>query len=80
MLSGNSNLAPGDLDPKSIPVNTRVAKIMSISWLGQTLASLCWILSVFSYGISTTGDWLQLFAASSWMMSNIATILSIEPF
>ncbi|MCH2646618.1 MAG: hypothetical protein MKZ53_06590 [Candidatus Thalassarchaeum sp.] len=52
---------------------------MSIEWLGQTLASLCWIISVFTYGIASTGDWLQLGAASCWMMSNIATIVAIEP-
>ena len=57
---------------------TRMQKMMSLGWLGQTVASLCWILSVFAYGISTTGDWLQLCAASSWMVSNIAAIVSIE--
>ena len=56
----------------------RIQKMMSPGWLGQTAASLCWILSVFAYGISTTGDWLQLGAASSWMISNIAVIASIE--
>ena len=53
---------------------TPIQKMMSISWIGQTLASLCWIISVFVYGISGTGDWLQLGAASCWMMSNIASI------
>ena len=57
---------------------TRMQKMMSLGWLGQTVASLCWILSVFAYGISTTGDWLQLCAASSWMVSNMAAIISIE--
>lgn len=41
------------------------------------VASLCWIISVFSYGITSTGDWLQLLAASSWMLSNISSILAI---
>ena len=53
---------------------TPIQKMMSISWIGQTLASLCWIISVFVYGISGAGDWLQLGAASCWMMSNIASI------
>ena len=57
---------------------TRMQKMMSLGWLGQTVASLCWILSVFAYGISTTGDWLQLCAASSWMVSNIAAIVTID--
>ena len=57
---------------------TRMSKALSLEWLGQTLASLCWIISVFVYGIEGTGDWLQLGAASCWMMSNIATIVAIK--
>ena len=57
----------------------RISKMLSLEWLGQTLASLCWIISVFVYGIDSTGDWLQLGAASCWMLSNIATILTINP-
>ena len=57
---------------------TRIGKILSIEWLGQTLASLCWIISVFVYGIEGPGDWLQLGAASSWMVSNLSTILAIK--
>tara|TARA_B100002052_G_C15470094_1_gene413865 strand:- start:57 stop:293 length:237 start_codon:yes stop_codon:yes gene_type:complete len=78
MLSGSANSDLSDMGAISGTPQTRMKKIMSVGWLGQTVASLCWILSVFAYGISTTGDWLQLFAASSWMMSNIATIFSIE--
>lgn len=58
---------------------TRIGKMLSFEWLGQTLASLCWIISVFAYGIVSTGDWLQLGAASCWMISNIATIVAINP-
>ena len=57
---------------------TPIQKMMSISWIGQTLASLCWIISVFVYGISGAGDWLQLGAASCWMMSNIASIIETK--
>ena len=78
MLSGSANSDLSDIGAISGTYQTRMKKIVSVGWLGQTVASLCWILSVFAYGISTTGDWLQLFAASSWMMSNIATIFSIE--
>ena len=60
------------------PGETTIQKMMSISWLGQTLASLCWIISVFVYGISGTGDWLQLGAASCWMMSNIASVIETK--
>ena len=57
----------------------RISKMLSLEWLGQTLASFCWIISVFVYGIDSTGDWLQLGAASCWMLSNIATIVAINP-
>ena len=60
------------------PGETPIQKMMSISWLGQTLASLCWIISVFVYGIYGTGDWLQLGAASCWMMSNIASVIETK--
>ena len=77
-------------DPRMLRNDTRVAsepwfrrlsvkKELSIEWLGQTVACMCWIISVFSYGISSTGDWLQLLAASSWLMSNIAAIIAIRP-
>ncbi len=59
-----------------------VEKILSVEWLGQTIASACWIVSVFVYADGalpeSTGDWLQLTAASSWMMANIASILLIK--
>ena len=58
---------------------TRIEKMLSIEWLGQTVACMFWIISVFSYGISSNGDWLQLFAASSWLLSNIAAIITIRP-
>ena len=57
---------------------TRLDKMMSIEWLGQTVASGSWIVSVFVYGLSGTGDYLQLVAASSWMLSNIAVVLTIK--
>ncbi|MEO1526152.1 MAG: hypothetical protein AAFX06_12000 [Planctomycetota bacterium] len=52
--------------------------MLQIDWLGQTVASLCWIASVMAYGISSSGDWLQLAAASSWLVANIAAILNAE--
>ena len=51
----------------------RFEKVAHIEWLGQTIASLCWIGSVLAYGLDSGGDWLQLFAASSWLVANIAT-------
>ena len=59
-------------------VGSRKATMMSFEWLGQTAASLCWIISVFVYGLSSTGDWLQLGAASCWMVANLATLASAK--
>ena len=59
-------------------------KMLSVEWFGQTLASACWIVSVFVYADGglpgSTGDWLQLTAASSWMLANMASVLAIEGF
>ena len=67
---------------KSITANqsndTRISKMMSLEWLGQTIASGAWIVSVFVYGLESTGDYLQLVAASSWMLSNVAAVISIK--
>ena len=70
--NGNQNLS--NTESK----NSRTNKMMSLEWLGQTVASGAWIVSVFVYGLASTGDYLQLVAASSWMLSNIATIISIK--
>ena len=53
-----------------------MTRALRVEWLGQTIASLAWIASVFSYGISTTGDWLQLLAASAWFVTNLAALSS----
>ena len=61
--------------------NIARSKFLRIDWLGQTLASFCWIVSVFVYGYTggdglqlSTGDWLQLAAASSWFIANMAAL------
>ena len=56
----------------------RRAKLRSISWLGQTVASLCWIGSMLTYGIESGGDWLQLCAASAWLLANIAAFVTAD--
>ncbi len=53
-------------------------RMLCVEWLGQTNASLCWIASVFAYGISSRGDWLQLCAASSWLVANVGAVLPRE--
>lgn len=47
---------------------------LRVEWLGQMAASLLWIASVLVYGISSAGDWLQLLAACSWMVANLAAL------
>ena len=51
-------------------------RMLTIEWVGQTLASLCWIVSVFCYGLSSIGDWLQLCAATCWLIANIASAVT----
>ena len=57
---------------------TRMSRTLRFEWLGQTAASVFWIVSVFVYGVSSTGDWLQLGAASAWLLANIAAIASSD--
>jgi len=78
MLTGGDSQSMQITTPSSNEMQSRLEKMLSFEWLGQTLASFCWIASVFVYGISSTGDWLQLMAASSWMVSNISSILIIK--
>ena len=58
----------------SMQTPSLMQRALRVEWLGQTIASLSWIASVFTYGISSTGDWLQLLAASAWLAANIAAI------
>lgn len=53
-----------------------LGRVMRVEWLGQTAASLCWIASVFVYGISSAGDVLQLCAASAWLIANLAVAIN----
>ena len=76
MLNNNEQSNQIEL-PKNKP-QSRLDKMISLEWLGQTIASGSWIVSVFVYGLTSTGDYLQLLAASSWMLSNIAAVISIK--
>ncbi|MEM6456242.1 MAG: hypothetical protein AAF772_14190 [Acidobacteriota bacterium] len=70
---------PHEDGPAAPPARrSRLARALRVEWLGQTVASLCWIVSVFVYGISSGGDWLQLSAASSWLVANIAALVNAE--
>ncbi|MYG40164.1 MAG: hypothetical protein F4201_05010 [Nitrospira sp. SB0677_bin_15] len=57
---------------------SQLARALRVEWLGQTTASVCWIASMLTYGISSSGDWLQLFAASAWLLANIASLATAE--
>jgi hypothetical protein len=74
----NNNEETNNSAYQSNTSQTRMGKMMSVEWLGQTIASGSWIVSVFVYGLASTGDYLQLVAASSWMLSNIASVISIK--
>ena len=51
-----------------------LAKSMRIEWLGQTIASLCWIFSMLLYGLNSGADWLQLIAGVAWLFANISSL------
>ena len=74
MLMGGGN-ATASVTPR----RSRVERALRVEWLGQTAASVCWIASTLTYGIRSSGDWLQLLAASAWLLANIATIAATEP-
>ena len=57
---------------------SRLARALRVEWLGQTAASVCWIASMLTYGISSSGDWLQLCAASAWLLANVASVATAE--
>lgn len=59
-------------------VRSRLAKAWSLKWLGQTVASVCWISSMLAYGINSPGDMLQVCAASAWLLANIATLAAAD--
>ena len=71
-----SEIVEKKIDPSTSPA--WLTRVLRIEWLGQTVASICWIASVLAYGISSSGDWLQLCAASSWLLANIVAALPTE--
>ena len=73
MLTGNHQGAVASGAGRS-----RLGRVQSIEWLGQTTASVCWIGSMLTYGIRSGGDWLQLLAASAWLLANIVAIATAD--
>lgn len=59
-------------------VPRRRDKALKLSWAGQMAASLFWIVSVFVYGEFALGDWLQLAAAVSWGVANLAAVAEVD--
>jgi len=55
-----------------------LARAMRVEWLGQTAASMFWIASVLTYGISSAGDWLQMGAASAWLIANLSSLVNSQ--
>lgn len=76
MLKAESSLTMTEGPAGQSP--TWVAKALRVEWLGQTVASLCWIVSVFVYGLTSLGDALQLAAASAWFIANLAALFSSD--
>ena len=79
LLNGSgdtSGIVEGQIDLNKSPA--WITRVLRIEWLGQTVASICWIASVLAYGISSSGDWLQLCAASSWLLANIVAALPVQ--
>ncbi len=54
---------------------SRLSRARSLSWLGQTAASLFWIGSMLIYGLESGGDWLQLCAATAWLVANVVSLV-----
>lgn len=73
MLSNELTAEP-ESTVKTSPATPRWRAAAQLSWLGQMIASGCWIISVFAYGVSSAGDVMQLVAASAWMVANVATL------
>ena len=50
-----------------------------LAWNGsRNVASVCWIVSVFLYGIEKAADVLQLAAASSWLVAMWRRLESLD--
>ena len=64
-----------EIVPSSSNAKSRWAHALRLDWLGQMMASILWVVSVFSYGIHSVGDVLQLCAALAWMVANLDALM-----
>lgn len=78
ILHGDTRLAGIETNSTLDAKASRLERALSLEWMGQTVASACWIVSVFTYGISSAGDWLQLAAASAWLVANFAALANVK--
>ena len=62
------------LDSNKLEKKFNAKKLMEADWLGQTVASLCWITSMYYYGLDSVGDKLQLCAGVTWFIANMASL------
>ena len=69
----SSELEPS-LSVRPVHKQLKTSKLLKVEWLGQTIASLCWVVSMFIYGLNSTGDWLQLAAGLAWFIANTASL------
>ena len=77
-VGGPNTMSKIAMDGSASGTGNRLAQVLRVEWLGQTAASLCWIASVLAYGINSSGDWLQLFAAASWLLANVAAVMTVK--
>ena len=73
-----SLLMDSKTDASSTPSTSSDQKLtphfLRVEWLGQTIASLCWITSMYFYGVKDIGDGLQLVAGLAWFIANLASL------
>ena len=80
MSSKTEAALTSNIEENNVPLTTNLleenllSKITKLEWLGQTVASLSWVSSMFFYGLSSTGDWLQLIAGMAWFIANLASL------
>ena len=78
MLIGGQRAGSASGNASGTARSGRLARALSVKWLGQSVASMCWIGSMLATGVDSTGDWLQLCAASAWLLANLAVLVPAD--
>ena len=79
------DIMPAAMDKPQEVSSSSIKKIqprLLLAWLGQTVASLSWVVSVVLYEAEagetwSHGDRLQMTAACAWLASNILALPDI---